>query len=121
MEFLKRYNEDVKMTKVVMFENTGLYFIVGFLVPVMGYIYDHFYPSFFQTAVIVLYVLLILTAIFEVDFMFWLHLEKLGWKYWKTVPAKVAKREGRAMVAAGMYQATLFFTVGLLISYILIL
>jgi len=116
VEFFGSYNPDFRISRPIIFENTGLYFILGGMVTFLGVLY----PAEFLLALVVVYLFLLSAALFEVDLMiahptwFW------GWQYWKAIPIEVAKSKGRVLVALGMYQAILFFLAGLAASHILV-
>jgi hypothetical protein len=85
VDFFARYGVKAELTRSVIFENTGLYFILGVLVTLMGAEYGQIYPSAFSLTVEVVSIFLVLFAIFEVDIMVRFPTDRLHWQYWRAV------------------------------------
>jgi hypothetical protein len=119
-DLFARYDVKVELPRRIIFENTGLYFILGMLVTSVGVVYGRTYPLAFPLVVAIVSFFLVFFAVFEVDVMLRFPTEKLHWHYWKAVPSQVAKTEGRQVVMLGMYQAGLFYLAGLLITYLIV-
>lgn len=110
VEFFGRYNGDVEIRKIDVFENTVGYLLVGVVLVLL----EREFSGYGYAPLEFIMIFYALTAAFEVDFMIWLHWKRLHWHFYEKVPREIAKTSGRRLTALGMYHGAIFTLAGFL-------